>query len=385
MTLLRSERFAALLLVAAAALGLILANSPLAEPAKAVEGFHLAIPLFGIDLSVGHWVKDGLLAIFFFIAAIELRHELRHGELNSARKALIPAAAAVGGVIVPALIFLLLVHDPALAQGWPIPTATDIAFALGVLAIVGRGLPPTFRALLLAIAVIDDLIAILIIAVFFTDDLQPIPLLLAVPVVLFFGWLSYRVRGRRRGWVIGALIVLGITAWILVLNSGIHPTIAGVALGLIMTDGVAGRTRHAIEPWSNVVILPLFAIVAALVPIPSVSLAQLSPAFWGVVVALPVGKIIGITAGAVIASSLAGRRSRTARLPVPDVIAVAALGGIGFTVSLLMNELAFESQPEVADEVTLAVIAGSFIAAIIGGTLTAVRARAHRAHAVTAE
>ena len=326
MTLLRSERFAALLLVAAAAVGLILANSPLAAPAKAVEGFYLTIPWLGIDLTVGHWVKDGLLAIFFFIAAIELRHELRHGELNSARKALIPAAAAVGGVIVPALIFLVLVRDPALAQGWPIPTATDIAFALGVLAIVGRGLPPTFRALLLAIAVIDDLIAILIIAVFFTDNLQPIPLLVAVPVVLFFGWLSYRVRGRQRGWVI-----------------------------------------------------------AALVPIPTANLGELSPAFWGVLVALPVGKIIGITAGAVIAASLAERRSRGRQLPLPDVIAVAALGGIGFTVSLLMNELAFEPQPEVADEVTLAVIAGSLIAAIIGGVLTAVRARTHRANATRPE
>lgn len=385
MTLLRSERFAALLLVAAAALGLILANSPLAAPAKAVESFHLAIPLLGIDLSVGHWVKDGLLAIFFFIAAIELRHELRHGELNSARKALIPAAAAVGGVIVPALIFLLLVHDPALAQGWPIPTATDIAFALGVLAIVGRGLPPTFRALLLAIAVIDDLIAILIIAVFFTDNLQPIPLLVAVPVVLFFGWLSYRVRGRHRGWVIAALVLLGITTWVLVLQSGIHPTIAGVALGLIMASGVAGRTRHGIEPWSNVLILPLFAIVAALVPIPTANLGELSPAFWGVLVALPVGKIIGITAGAVIAASLAERRSRGRQLPLPDVIAVAALGGIGFTVSLLMNELAFEPQPEVADEVTLAVIAGSLIAAITGGALTAIRARAHRVKATQPE
>jgi NhaA family Na+:H+ antiporter len=368
-----------MLLVAAAAVGLILANSPLAEPAKAVEAFHLAIPLLGIDLSVGHWVKDGLLAIFFFIAAIELRHELRHGELNSARKALIPAAAAVGGVIVPALIFLIMVRDPALAQGWPIPTATDIAFALGVLAIVGRGLPPTFRALLLAIAVIDDLIAILIIAIFFTDDLQPIPLLVAVPVVLFFGWLSYRVRGRQRGWVIAALIVLGLTAWVLVLHSGIHPTIAGVALGLIMAGGVAGRTRHAIEPWSNVIILPLFAIVAALVPIPTANLSGLSPAFWGVLIALPVGKIVGITAGAVIAATLADRRTRTGTLPIPDVIAVAALGGIGFTVSLLMNELAFEPQPQVADEVTLAVIAGSVISAIIGGVLTALRARAHRA------
>jgi NhaA family Na+:H+ antiporter len=384
MTLMRSERFAAMLLVAAAAVGLILANSPLSAGANAVEGFHLAIPVLGLDLSVGHWVKDGLLAIFFFLAAIELKHELQHGELDSPRKALIPAVAAVGGVVVPALIYLVIViGDPALAAGWPIPTATDIAFALGVLAIVGRGLPPTFRALLLALAVIDDLIAILIIAVFFTDDLRPIPLLIAVPVVLLFGWVSYRARGRRRVWAIPVLIVLGIAAWVLVYHSGIHPTIAGVALGLVMAGRSAGSTRHALEPWSNVIVLPLFAIVAALVPIPSASPSQLSPAFWAVLVALPVGKVVGITAGAMIAGRLAGRRSRGQQLPLPDVIAVAALGGIGFTVSLLMNELAFEDVGSVADEVTLSVIIASVVAAIAGGVLTALRARAHRAEAAT--
>ena len=155
-----------MLLLAAAVVGLIIANSALGPYAATIEGFHLGFPAIGLDLSVGHWVKDGLLAIFFFIAAIELRHELRHGELNSARKALVPSAAAVGGVLVPAVIFLLIAREPDLISGWPIPTATDIAFALGVLALVGRGLPSGFRALLLALAVIDDLIAILIIAAF---------------------------------------------------------------------------------------------------------------------------------------------------------------------------------------------------------------------------
>ena len=382
MTLLRSERFAAMLLVAAAALGLILANSALAAGAKAVESFHLAIPLLGLDLSVGHWVKDGLLAIFFFLAAIELRHELQHGELDSPRKALIPAIAAVGGVVVPALVYLVIVFgNPELVAGWPIPTATDIAFALGVLAIVGRGLPPAFRALLLALAVIDDLIAILIIAVFFTDALNPIPLLIAVPVVLLFGWVSYRARGRQRAWAIPALIVLGIAAWVLVYHSGIHPTIAGVALGLVMAGGTAARTRHALEPWSNVIVLPLFATIAALVLIPTASPMQLSPAFWAVLIALPVGKIVGITTGALVAARMSGRRGRAEALPLPDVVAVAALGGIGFTVSLLMNELAFEDVGAVADEVTLAVIVASIIAAIVGGVLTAIRARAYRARA----
>ena len=376
MTLLRSERFSALLLVLAAVLALVIANSALGPAAAAIEGFHLGIPAIGLDLSVGHWVKDGLLAVFFFIAAIELRHELRHGELNSARKALIPSVAAVGGVIVPAIVYLVVVlGSPDLVRGWPIPTATDIAFALGVLAIVGRGLPPKFRALLLALAVIDDLIAIIIIAAFFTTSLAPLPLLLAVPVVLLFGWLSYRAARRARWWLI---VALGLIAWYLVYLSGVHPTIAGVALGLVMADGSARRTRHAIEPWSNVVILPLFALVAALVPLPQAELSELSPAFWAVIIALPVGKIIGITAGALIAMGLAGRSGTSSRLPLGDIVAIAGLGGIGFTVSLLMNELAFEAHPEVADEVTLAVLIASTIAAIVGGTMAAIRGRHYR-------
>ncbi|MCU1440430.1 MAG: Na+/H+ antiporter NhaA [Rhodoglobus sp.] len=370
MPLLRSERVAAALLLGAAVVGLLIANSGLGPLAFAVEGFRMGPP--GLELSVGHWIKDGLLAVFFFLASIELRHELRHGELDSPRKALVPTVAAVGGVVVPAVVFLVLVQDPDLAQGWPIPTATDIAFALGVLAIVGRGLPPRFRALLLALAVIDDLIAILIIAVFFTTDLLPLPLLVAVPVVMLFGWLSYRAQGRW--WAVPALVVLGVAAWILVYSAGIHPTIAGVALGLIMSDTTAARTRHAIEPWSNLFVLPLFAFVAALVPFPHASPTQLSPAFWAIIVALPLGKLVGITAGAAIATSLS-RESRADRMPLADLVAVAGLGGIGFTVSLLMNELAYESQPTVADEVTLAVLGASLIAAVIGGVLTALRSR----------
>lgn len=373
MALLRSERVAALLLVVAAAVGLVLANTAAAPFAFAAQALPLGVgPL---DLSLGHWVKDGLLAVFFFTAAIELRHELRHGELDTARKALIPTVAAIGGVIVPALLYAALARGPGLSQGWPIPTATDIAFALGVLAIVGKGLPPRFRALLLALAVIDDLIAILIIAAFFTSGLAPIPLLVAIAVVALFGWLSRRAARSR--WIVGALIMLGIAAWVLVYLSGIHPTIAGVALGLVMADGPATRTRHAIEPWSNAVILPLFALVAALVPIPSASVGELSPAFWAVIVALPVGKLLGITAGALIAGAVAGRTGGP-RMPVGDLIAIAGLGGIGFTVSLLMNELAFETQPDVANEVTLAVLLASVAAAVIGGGLTAFRSRSYR-------
>lgn len=360
----------------AAAAGLTLANSPLAPALFAARDLHLDIPLLGLELSIGHWITDGLLAVFFFLAAIELRHELTHGELDSPRKALIPAIAAIGGVVVPALLFLVIVRDPELARGWPIPTATDIAFALGVLAIVGRGLPGRVRALLLALAVIDDLIAILFIALFFTTGLNPLPLLIAVPVVLVFGWLGYRTR--RSVPIVIAMVVLGLAAWVLVHLSGVHSTIAGVALGLILAPAVAPRVQHALEPVSNVAILPLFAFTAALVAIPSVGASGLSPVFWGIAIALPVGKLVGITGGALIASRLMPAAERRVALPIGDVLVVAGLGGIGFTVSLLMNQLAYRGQDEIAAEGTLAVLAGSVVAAVIGGVLTAVRARAAR-------
>lgn len=366
----RSERYTAFLLVGAAILGVILANTAAGPGIASVRDFHFGV--LGLDLSVGHWVTDGLLAVFFFLAAIELKHELTHGELNSAQKALVPTVAAIGGVIVPALIFLLIVPSGPLSNGWPIPTATDIAFALGALALVGRALPSRVRALLLALAVIDDLIAIIIIAFFFTDELQVVPLLVAVPVILIFGWLSRKLRSN---WVIAALVVLGIAAWVLVYLSGIHATIAGVSLGLIMASGSAAKSRHAIEPWSNGFILPVFAFVASFVVLPAVGIGELSPVFWAIIVALPVGKLIGITAGGLIASRFGARGGR---IPVGDIVAVAGLGGIGFTVSLLMNELAYANHHEAAVEGTLAILIASLIAAAIGVTLVSVRARHYK-------
>ncbi len=374
----RSERITAFFLIIAAALGVILANSPAAPALLAFRDFHFGIPGLGLDLSVAHWVSDGLLAVFFFLAAIELKHELRHGELDSVKRALVPAVAAVGGVAAPALIFLVLVRAPGLRDGWPIPTATDIAFALGILAIVGRSLPPRVRALLLALAVIDDLIAIVIIAIFFTRNLQIVPLLVAIPVIAAFGIVS---RLRRRGILVAILIVLGVAAWVLVHASGIHATVAGVALGLVMHGPIAERARHNLEPVSNVVILPIFAFVAALVTLPSVGIGELSPVFWAIVIALPVGKLLGITIGATVAA-VASRQVRADRIPLGDVIAVAGLGGIGFTVSLLMNELAYANQPRVSTEGTLAVLTASIIAAVIGIALVATRSRQYRRRAL---
>jgi NhaA family Na+:H+ antiporter len=365
--ILRSERWSAVLLIAAALLGLILANTPIGP---AIIGFtHLQLGL----LSIARWVTDGLLAIFFFLAAIELKQELVHGELSSPRKAAIPAAAALGGVAVPALIYLAVAHEPGLAVGWPIPTATDIAFALGVLAIVGRRLPSRVRALLLALAVLDDLIAILIIAIFFTSRLEWIPLVAAVPVLVAFALLS---RIRQRWWTVAGLVLLGVGTWLLVAWSGIHPTVAGVALGLVLAVTPGVRARHSLEPISNAVVLPVFAFVAALVVVPAVGIGQLSPAFWAIVIALPLGKLIGITAGGTIAIAFTRRLGDTP--PIGDLLVIASLGGIGFTVSLLMNQLAWRSNTRLVDEGTLAVILASVIAALIGTVVTSVRSRRYR-------
>ncbi|NUU07430.1 Na+/H+ antiporter NhaA [Leifsonia sp. C5G2] len=383
MSIIRSERTAAGLLLGAAALGLLLANTALGPALLDLQHAHLGGGV--IDLSVGHWISDGLLAIFFFIVAVELKHELVAGELNSVQKAIHPAIAAVAGVIVPAGLYLAISAGSGLEQGWPIPTATDIAFALGVLAVFGRGLPNRLRVFLLALAVLDDLIAIVIIAVFFTQDPNLLELLLAAVTVTLFGVLSRMLRGRLR-WPLGVVMVLlAVLTWWLVYDSGVHATIAGVALGLVMARRPARRVTHVLEPWSNGLILPLFAFSAALVPIPQVAPSELSPAFWAILVALPVGKLVGITLGGWL-GSFTKRGPERGRISVPGLITIAALGGIGFTVSLLMNELAFAGSEEVRAEGTLAVLLGSAVAIVVSGVLVSLLARRNRRlHPVAAE
>ncbi|TPW75488.1 Na+/H+ antiporter NhaA [Schumannella soli] len=391
MSLLRSERVGAALLLVAALLGLVVANSPIGPSALGLQEAHLAIPALGIDLSVGHWISDGLLAVFFLLAAIELKHELTTGELNSPSRALRPAVAAVGGVVVPIVIFLVVVGASGggveLLRGWPVPTATDIAFALGVLAVFGRGMPSRVRSFLLALAILDDIIAIVIIAVVFAHSPDLLMLGGALVAVVAFGLLSTLLRGDRvasrpRRVLIGVvLVVLGLVAWVLVLRSGIHATIAGVALGLAMSSAPAGRLRHRLEPISNATVLPLFAFSAALVVIPAVAPSQLSPAFWGIALALPLGKIVGISLGAILSARFVPRASRT-RPDLGDALAVGALGGIGFTVSLLMNQLAFAGDRTVADEGTLAVLVGSGVSIVLAAVLLRWRVRRRRAAAV---
>ncbi|MBC7763758.1 MAG: Na+/H+ antiporter NhaA [Candidatus Saccharibacteria bacterium] len=368
MSIIRSERVAAVLLLVAAALGLLLANTPAGPSLMALQDRHLAIPGTPLDLSVGHWISDGLLAVFFFVVAVELKNELMVGQLNSVSRAIRPAIAALGGVIVPAAIYLAFTAGSKYQGGWPIPTATDIAFALGVLAVFGRGIPSRLRIFILALAILDDIVAILIIAVFFTSDPNLALIGIAAIGVALFGVLSRFLGSRLRVLVITGMIAVALVTWSLVYLSGIHATIAGVALGLAMARKPGMRTRHALEPVSNGVVLPLFAFSAALVAIPQVAISQLPAPFWGILVALPVGKIVGISLGAWLSSFVVARGSRP-QLTFQGLVTAGALGGVGFTVSLLMNELAFARNPEVADAGTLAVLVGSLVSIVISAIL----------------
>ncbi|WP_223626214.1 Na+/H+ antiporter NhaA [Microbacterium sp. EST19A] len=380
---LRGQQFPAVLLLVAAGLGLLLANLPTHDALAAVLDFHIAVPGTALDLSVAHWVSDGLLAVFFLVVAIELRHELTHGELDSPQKAVQPAIAAAGGVLVPIAVYLLIAGSGDTATGWPIPTATDIAFALGVLAMFGRGLPPTVRVFLLALAILDDIIGIIFIAVLFAHDVQWLLLGLGIVGVVVFWLLSRLLHAQGHPLVAVAMVVVAVVTWGLVASSGIHATIAGVMLGLVMSPVPAGRTRHALEPAVNGAILPIFAFVAAFVVIPAVSPTELSPAFWAIVVALPVGKIVGIGLFGWIAMRIRPKGAAPG-LPFADILAAGALGGIGFTVSLLLANLAFGAHDDIRDQAILGVLVGSLIALVLSGIIVSLRARWYRRVAAAA-
>ena len=376
MTLLRSARFPAILLLVAAALGLALANSAAADTAFAIQHAHLGLPGTPFDLSVGHWISDGLLAVFFFVVAVELQFELTAGELRSARRAVQPAIAALGGVIVPIAVYVAIAGPSGLTAGWPVSTATDIAFALGILAVFGRGLPPTVRVFLLALAILDDIVGILFIAVLFAHGVNLWLLGLALVATVAFGVVSRMLGGPRFRPLVVLLVVLALCTWALVLASGVHATIAGVLLGLAVAQQPGVRARHLLEPWVNGIVLPLFALSAALVAIPAVG-DGLSPVFWGILVALPVGKLVGITGAGWLAQRLLGGAGQP-RLAMGDLVAAGALGGVGFTVSLLLAALAFADSAVLRDEAILGVLAGSIVSLVVAAVVVSLRARHHR-------
>ena len=388
-----------LLLLGATVLALVIANSPAGSFYAQVRDTTFGPEALHLHLSVGTWAADGLLAIFFFVVGLELKQEFVAGSLRDPRVATLPIAAAVGGVALPALIFtaINIGAGPDALQGWAIPAATDIAFAVAVVAVVGKRLPPALRTFLLTLAVVDDLIAITIIAIFYTAGIAVVPLLLALLPLAAFAVLVR--RGVRSWWL---LIPLGVVAWALVHASGIHATIAGVALGLLVpaiatrragvthvdADGHEERhalTHHFAERWSPIssgVAVPIFAFFSAGVSVGGFSGLTESlgdSVAIGIVVALVVGKSAGITGASLLVTRLPGIKLDPS-LRWPDVVGLSLVAGIGFTVSLLVGELAYGTGSEQDDVVKVGVLVGSLISAVLGGVVLSARGRWHERH-----
>ncbi|MCX4235814.1 Na+/H+ antiporter NhaA [Streptomyces sp. NPDC020707] len=382
---LRTETVGGVLLLIAAVAALIWANTPLRESYESVRDFHLGPAALGLDLSVEHWAADGLLAVFFFVAGIELKRELVAGDLRDPRAAALPVVAALCGMVMPALVYTLVgVTGGGSLAGWAVPTATDIAFALAVLAVLGTSLPSALRAFLLTLAVVDDLLAILIIAVFFTDDLNFAALGGAVAGLAVF-WLL--LRKGVRGWYV--YVPLALVVWGLMYNSGIHATVAGVAMGLMLRcttrvdegeeHSPGERVEHLVRPLSAGLAVPLFALFSAGVAVSGGALGDVftQPETLGVVLGLVVGKALGIFGGTWLTARFTSA-SLSDDLAWPDVFAVASLAGIGFTVSLLIGELAFADDPALSDGVKAAVLTGSLIATVLSGVLLKMRNARYR-------
>ncbi|MFH9403014.1 Na+/H+ antiporter NhaA [Streptomyces sp. NPDC017638] len=376
---LRTETVGGVLLLLAAVAALVWANVPgLRHGYETVSDFHLGPGALGLRLSVAHWAADGLLAVFFFVAGIELKRELVAGDLRDPKAAVLPVVAALCGMAVPALVYTLtnLAGSGSLA-GWAVPTATDIAFALAVLAVIGTSLPSALRAFLLTLAVVDDLFAILIIAVFFTDRLNLAALGGAVAGLAVF-WLL--LRKGVRGWYV--YLPLAAVIWALMYNSGVHATIAGVAMGLMLRcttregeeHSPGQRVEHLVRPLSAGLAVPLFALFSAGVTLSGGALGDVfgKPETLGVVLGLVVGKTIGIFGGTWLTVRFT-RARLSEELAWADVFAMSSLAGIGFTVSLLIGELAFGGDTVLTGEVKAAVLTGSLIAAVCATMLLKLR------------
>jgi Na+:H+ antiporter, NhaA family len=379
----RQETVGGALLLAAAVAGLIAANTGLVDWYESVQTFVIGPSSLHLDLSLQVWAADGLLAIFFFVAGLELKRELVVGTLKDRQQAILPVVAAVAGMVVPAGFFLAITAgDVAAREGWAVPMATDIAFALAVLAVVGSNLPPALRAFLLTLAVVDDLGAITVIALFFSDKVKVLPLL-AAAVLLVVYVLLQRARFRS-AWV---YIPLAVTIWVLVHEGGVHATVAGILLGLLTRvrpdkdeqHSPAERLEHRVRPLSAAVAVPAFAFLSAGVALDGDLATVLfnDVAALGVVVGLVVGKFVGVLGGSWLTA-----RFTHAELGEGvswwDMAGLALLSGIGFTVSLLIAELAFADDAGQLADVKTAVLVGSLLSAVLATVVLRMRDRAYR-------
>lgn len=378
---LRTERAGGILLLIGTVAALVWANSPWAGSYEAMKAIEIGPAALHLNLDLAHWAKDGLLAIFFFVVGLELKREIVAGELRKPSTAIVPIVAAVGGMAVPAVLYVLfnLGEDGSLA-GWAVPTATDIAFAIAVLAVVGKWLPNALRAFLLTLAVVDDLLAIIIIAVFFTSDLNFIWLAVAVAIIVVFGLVV------RKGWTSPFLLFpLGFAAWAFMHASGVHATIAGVALGMMVPaiarkgekSSLAEHWEHLWRPVSAGVAVPIFALFAAGVAINSDAITDVvtSPVAHGVIAGLVIGKPLGIVLATFLVATFT-KAQLDRGLSWWDITGMGLLAGIGFTVSLLIGDLAFGG--ENSEVVKLSVLTASVLAALLGATVLSMRDRAYR-------
>jgi Na+:H+ antiporter, NhaA family len=388
--ILRKETVGGALLLAATVVALLWANSPWAAAYVAVRDHVMGPASLHLDLTVGEWAADGLLAVFFFVAGLELKREFVAGDLRDPRRAALPVAAAVSGMLVPAAIYLMVTWQAGgdALRGWAVPTATDIAFALAVLAVISTHLPTALRTFLLTLAVVDDLLAICVIAVFYTSDLHLLPLAGALPALALF---ALAVQRRVRRWWV--LLPLAAAAWALVHASGVHATVAGVLLGFAVPvlrghaqggrpdgPGLAEQFEHRFRPLSAGVAVPVFAFFSAGVGVgglDGIVAALTDPVAVGVVASLVVGKVLGITGAAFMVSRFTHARLDPG-LAWVDVLGLSMLAGIGFTVSLLIGELAFGADSARAEHVKIAVLAGSVIAASLATVVLRARNRAYR-------
>ncbi len=355
-----SEAAGGLILMASAALALVIANSPLA-------GAYFAAIAFNVGrLSVGHWINDALMAVFFLLVGLEIKRELAVGQLATWPARALPGFAALGGMIVPAVIYVAVnVGSPASLRGWAIPAATDIAFSLGVLALLGTRVLVSLKVFLTALAILDDLGAVIIIAVFYTAELSPAMIGLAALTVALLAALN--ASGVKHLW---PYLILGALLWFFVLKSGVHPTIAGVLLAATIPVGAGehsplNRLEHALQKWVAFLVLPLFGFANAGVALGVAGLAVFAhPVTLGSALGLFFGKQIGVFGGAWL-TVRAGLASRPEGATWAQVYGVAILCGIGFTMSLFIGLLAFTSD-EFHDATKIGVLAGSLVSAIVG-------------------
>lgn len=383
--ILRKETVGGMLLLVAAVAAMVWANSPGAHGYTELTEFAVGPQRWHLQLSLSAWAADGLLAIFFFVVGLELKREFVAGDLRDPARAALPIAAAVGGMAVPAALYAAVnlgMGHPENLGGWAIPVATDIAFALAVLAVISTHLPTALRTFLLTLAVVDDLLAIIVIAVFYTDHLNPAALLLAlIPGGLFV--LAVQ-RGIRHWWV---LLPLALATWALVHASGVHATVAGVALGfgvpVLGRHAAAESFEHALRPLSAGVAVPVFAFLSAGVSTGGWSglvntLAH--PITAGVIVGLVLGKPIGVFCTTFLLARFTGAELDE-DLGWLDVLGVALLAGVGFTVSLLIGELAFGIGTDIGADPKLGVLTGSVVAAVLAALVLLSRnARYRRIH-----